>query len=78
MRGCCASDGEGTDFTVCCHGHSGGTLASMVVEPGTGTMWVAEGAPCTAAYERIPFLGREEAARPATEARAAAAAPAAR
>ncbi|MCP4870219.1 MAG: linear amide C-N hydrolase [Proteobacteria bacterium] len=54
LRDHAGADGGGHG-TVCCHGTSGGTLSSMVVDTGSLEMWVAEGAPCEAEYEAVPF-----------------------
>ena len=53
-----ANDGEGCDFTVCCHGETGSTLSSMVVDPAERKIWIATGPPCSNQYQLIEF--REE------------------
>ncbi len=50
-----ANKGAGSDFTVCCHGITGGTLGSMVVDPRDKKMWVAEGNPCSNAFQPVEF-----------------------
>ena len=54
------NDGEGSDSTVCCHGASGSTLASFIVDVASRSMWVCEGAPCECEYDEIPFRWRDE------------------
>lgn len=53
--------GQGSDSTVCCHGTSGSTLASFIVDIASRSMWVTEGAPCQGDYEEIPFWRRNDA-----------------
>jgi len=48
-----AGGGDGSDCTVCCHGLTGGTLGSMIVDMRARKMWVAEGHPCTHDYREI-------------------------
>lgn len=50
-----AGDGKGTDLTVCTHGHTGSTLASVVVDIADMTMWVAHGTPCSNEYVKTAF-----------------------
>ena len=50
-----ASGGTGSDFTVCTHGLTGSTLASIVIDIADMTMWVAQGQPCSSEYEKIKF-----------------------
>lgn len=54
-----ANNGVGADHTVCCHGVTGSTLGSMIVDMHDRKMWVADGNPCEAAFEEVPF--REKA-----------------
>ena len=62
LRDHSANNGAGSDCTVCCHGDSGSTLASMIIEPDSRTLWIAEGTPCTAEYVKVPFRTRASAA----------------
>jgi isopenicillin-N N-acyltransferase like protein len=48
-----ASDGVGTDITVCCHGDVGSTLSSLVFDVGKRTLHVADGTPCTADWQEV-------------------------
>jgi hypothetical protein len=43
-------DPAGSDYTICCHGHSGSTLSGMVFDIAERTMWFAEGNPCQAKW----------------------------
>lgn len=52
----------GNDCTVCSHGDSGSTLASMVVDIKERTMHVAQGRPCESEYMRVDFRGRAKTA----------------
>ena len=51
-----ANDGVGADHTVCCHGITGSTLGSMIVDMRDRKMWVAEGNPCEAEFTEVPFM----------------------
>lgn len=53
-----ANDGVGADHTVCCHGLTGSTLGSMIVDTRGRKMWVADGNPCEAPYEEIEFRAK--------------------
>jgi hypothetical protein len=55
LRDHSANDGVGADHTICCHGISGSTLGSMIVDMRDRKMWVADGNPCEAPYEEIKF-----------------------
>lgn len=55
LRDHSANDGVGADHTICCHGISGSTLGSMIVDMRDRKMWVADGNPCEAPYEEIEF-----------------------
>jgi hypothetical protein len=55
------NDGVGSDSTVCCHGVSGSTLGSFIVDVASRSMWVAEGSPCEGDYLEIPFRSAESA-----------------
>lgn len=55
-----ANNGVGSDHTVCCHGITGSTLGSMIVDPGARKMWVADGNPCEAAFGEIEFRTKEQ------------------
>ncbi|MFX0098471.1 MAG: C45 family autoproteolytic acyltransferase/hydrolase [Candidatus Hodarchaeota archaeon] len=44
------SNTDPSDFTVCCHGHTGSTLASILVRPKEREFWVADNLPCTTDY----------------------------
>lgn len=44
---------EPDDFTVCTHGPSAGTLASIIVLPLKKEFWVADDHPCNAVYEKF-------------------------
>lgn len=55
LRDHSANGGVGNDCTVCCHGHAGSSLASMVVDVRERAMWVAEGNPCENEYEKVEF-----------------------
>lgn len=57
LRDHSANGGVGSDCTVCCHGHSGSSLASMVVDVRERAMWVAEGNPCENEYQKVEFRG---------------------
>lgn len=48
-----ANDGEGADHTVCVHGRSGSTLASIVIDVRERAVWIADGKPCEAPYQRF-------------------------
>lgn len=52
------SDGVGTDSTVCCHGASGSTLASLIVDIASRSLWISEGTPCDHDYLEVPFRFR--------------------
>jgi isopenicillin-N N-acyltransferase-like protein len=54
-----AGQDEGGEDTVCCHGHTGGTLASMVVDVTDRSLWIADGSPCSVPYEHVPFRARQ-------------------
>lgn len=54
-------DGVGSDGTICCHGVSGSTLASFIVDVATRALWVAEGRPCESEYRTIPFRWQDGA-----------------
>ncbi|HOC93972.1 MAG TPA: C45 family autoproteolytic acyltransferase/hydrolase [bacterium] len=57
LRDHSAGNGSGTDCTVCCHGLTGGTLASTIFDIKERTAWVADGHPCESEYVRIPLKG---------------------
>lgn len=50
LRDHSGDDSKGSDYTVCCHGHSGSTLAGMVFDIKERVMWFAEGNPCQSAF----------------------------
>ena len=52
-----ADGGKGSDITVCCHGHSGSTLSSMLLDLDRGTLDVADGQPCSSTWERVEAPG---------------------
>jgi len=58
LRDHSANGGVGSDATVCCHGATGSTLASMIIDVHERTLWIANGTPCTARYEQVPFRSR--------------------
>ncbi|MHA1338486.1 MAG: C45 family autoproteolytic acyltransferase/hydrolase [Promethearchaeota archaeon] len=43
------------DFSICTHGETGITLASMVILPRKGEFWVVDNQPCKEPYEKITF-----------------------
>lgn len=45
--------GEPDDFTLCVHGISGSTLASIIMKPETGDIWVTDNRPCQTPYEKF-------------------------
>jgi isopenicillin-N N-acyltransferase-like protein len=47
------AEGKGDDFTVCCHGAAGSTLASFIIDLRERTMWVADGNPCSSEYAKV-------------------------
>lgn len=44
---------EPSDFTLCCHGEAGSTLASIICHPETGRLWVTDDKPCQSEYEEF-------------------------
>lgn len=48
-----ANNGAGSDITVCVHGLSGSTLASMIADVKNRKLWIAEGNPCENEYVRV-------------------------
>jgi len=61
-------DPKGSDYTVCCHGHSGSTLSGMIFDIASRTMWFAEGNPCQAQWTPVPLFAKS---KPAASAAAA-------
>lgn len=55
LRDHSANNGVGSDFTICCHGKSGSTLSSIIVDIKNKKMWVAKGKPCENEYRLIEF-----------------------
>lgn len=55
LRDHSANGGTGADHTVCMHGRSGSTLASIVLDVKQREAWVADGLPCQSEYVRIPL-----------------------
>jgi hypothetical protein len=53
-----ANNGVGDDCTVCAHGISGGTLAGIVADIAKLSLWVADGPPCSNAFNEVPFRNR--------------------
>lgn len=53
LRDHSANGGEGADHTVCVHGRSGSTLASIVIDVRERAAWIADGKPCEAPFERF-------------------------
>jgi len=56
------ADHAGFPDSVCCHPNphhapteQGATVASVVMEPGTRTMWMADGQPCSRSFRRIDY-----------------------
>ena len=47
------NNGEPSDFTPCTHGHVGSTLASIIINPKVGDMWVTDNQPCKMEYQRF-------------------------
>lgn len=47
------NDGVGNDFTVCNHGKTGVTLASIIVRPQKGQIFVTDTQPCQMMYEEF-------------------------
>ncbi|MHA1732118.1 MAG: C45 family autoproteolytic acyltransferase/hydrolase [Promethearchaeota archaeon] len=45
--------GEPDDFSVCCHGKTGSTLASIIIKPETGQLWATDDLPCQTEYEEF-------------------------
>ncbi|MHA1377479.1 MAG: C45 family autoproteolytic acyltransferase/hydrolase [Candidatus Helarchaeota archaeon] len=45
--------GSGDDFTICNHGETGITLASMIIRPQTGQFYVTDVQPCQSMYEQF-------------------------
>lgn len=43
------------DFTICTHGHTGATLASVVIKPKEREFWATDNQPCKTKYEKISF-----------------------
>ncbi len=57
--------GTGSDLTVCCHGDSGSTLSSFMVDPVKREFYFALGNPCENEYQKITFASAQKtAARP--------------
>jgi hypothetical protein len=46
---------EPDDFTVCTHGHTGATLASIIIKPKEREFWATDNQPCKTQYEKISF-----------------------
>ncbi|MHA1144223.1 MAG: C45 family autoproteolytic acyltransferase/hydrolase [Candidatus Helarchaeota archaeon] len=49
------NNGEPDDFTVCTHGETGITLASIIIRPKTRQMFVTDRQPCHSMYEEFKF-----------------------
>ncbi len=47
------NNGEPSDFTPCTHGHVGSTLASIIINPQVGDMWVTDNQPCKSEYQKF-------------------------
>ncbi|MFX1450487.1 MAG: C45 family autoproteolytic acyltransferase/hydrolase [Promethearchaeota archaeon] len=43
----------GDDYTICSHGETGSTLASIIVRPQTGQFFVTDNRPCQSIYEEF-------------------------
>ena len=50
-----AGGGVGSDVTLCYHSEVGSTLASILMDVGGRTMWVADGNPCQNHYAEVTF-----------------------
>jgi hypothetical protein len=46
---------EPDDFTICTHGHTGATLASIIIKPKEREFWATDNQPCKTNYEKISF-----------------------
>lgn len=55
LRDHSANNGVGSDITVCVHGLSGSTLASIIADVKNRELWIAEGNPCENEYMRVPL-----------------------
>lgn len=65
LRDHSANDGVGADHTVCCHGVTGSTLGSMIVDMHDRKMWVADGNPCEANFVEVAFMEKASPTAPA-------------
>lgn len=50
------NNGEPSDFTPCTHGHVGSTLASIIINPRAGEMWVTDNQPCKMEYQKFDLF----------------------
>jgi len=61
------NDGTGNDNTVCCHGETGGTLASIIMDIDNRRIFISDGHPCSNEYAEVSLetSGTPEQLQPA-------------